>query len=54
MKQFIVLMSMIGLGLFMFAIIAGPGDSIINALRLMWAHQLGISPYAGVLLPFMM
>jgi hypothetical protein len=51
MKQFIVLMSMIALGLFLYACIAGPSDSLLSGLRLMWAHQLDSSSYAGVLLP---
>jgi hypothetical protein len=50
MKQFIVLMSMIGLGLVLYAFIAGPEDSVVSGLRLMWAHQLNVSPYAGILL----
>ncbi|GHU63825.1 hypothetical protein AGMMS49983_08170 [Clostridia bacterium] len=44
-------MSMIALGLFLYACIAGQGDSVLSGLRLMWAHQLNASPYAGILLP---
>ena len=54
MKQFIVLMSLVALGLFLFVMIAGPGDSVLGGLRLMWAHHLGISPYSGVLSPFVL
>jgi hypothetical protein len=52
MKQFIVLMSMIALGLFLYICIAGPGDSVLGGLRLMWTHQLDASPYLGAMLPF--
>jgi hypothetical protein len=51
MKQFIVLMSMVALGLFLYVCIAGPSDSILSGLRLMWTHQLDASPYAGVRVP---
>lgn len=37
MKQFIVLIAMIGLGIFIYAIIAGPGDNTIKAgLEISW------------------
>ena len=47
MKQFIVLMAMIALGLFLYACIAGPDDSILTALKLFWRHELLASPYGG-------
>jgi len=46
MKQFIVLMGMIALGLFLYACIAGPEDSIMSALKLLWRHELLASPYS--------
>jgi len=47
MKQFIVLMSMIALGLFLYSCIAGPENSILSALKLLWRHELMASPYSG-------
>jgi len=47
MKQFIVLISMIALGLFLYACIAGPGDSILSALKQLWRLELLASPYGG-------
>jgi len=46
MKQFIVLMSMIALGLFLYACIAGPDDSILASLKQLWRHELLASPYS--------
>ena len=48
MKQFIVLISMIALGLFLYACIAGPDDSILSALRQLWRHELLTSPYSAL------
>ena len=45
MKQFIVLMAMIALGLFLYAAIAGPDDSILSSLKQLWRHELIASPY---------
>jgi len=45
MKQFIVLMAMIALGLFLYAVIAGPEDSILSSLKMIWRHELEASPY---------
>ena len=50
MKQFIVLMGMIALGLFIFACITGPGDSILTALKAFWRHEILTGPYSGVIL----
>lgn len=47
MKQFIVLMSMIALGLFLYACIAGSGDSILTALKALWRHEILTGPYSG-------
>ena len=47
MKQFIVLMSMLALGLFLYACIAGPGDSILTALKGMWRSEILTGPYSG-------
>ena len=47
MKQFIVLMSMIALGLFIYACITGPGDSILTALKGIWRHEIVTGPYSG-------
>jgi len=47
MKQFIVLMAMIALGLFLYACIAGPDDSILSSLKMIWRHELISSPYRG-------
>jgi len=45
MKQFIVLMSMIALGLFLYSCIAGPEDSVLSALKQLWRHEVLTSPY---------
>ena len=47
MKQFIVLMGMIALGVFLYACIAGPEDSIFSSLKLIWRYELAGSPYSG-------
>jgi len=47
MKQFIVLMSMIALGLFLYNYIAGPEDSVMSSLKLLWRHEILASPYGG-------
>ncbi|MDR3364375.1 MAG: hypothetical protein LBS91_05435 [Clostridiales Family XIII bacterium] len=47
MKQFIVLMGMIALGLFLYNCIAGPEDSILSALKTLWRHEILAGPYAG-------
>ena len=47
MKQFIVLMSMIALGLFLYACIAGSGDSVLTALKALWRYEVASGPYAG-------
>ena len=47
MKQFIVLMSMVALGLFLYAAIAGPGDSILTGLKALWRSEILTGPYAG-------
>jgi len=48
MKQFIVLMSMIALGLFLYSYITGPEDSILTTLKQLWRHELISSPYRPV------
>jgi len=45
MKQFIVLLSMITLGLFLYAYIAGPEDSILASLKELWRQKIQMSPY---------
>ena len=50
MKQFIILMAMIALGLFLYACIAGDGDSILTALKAQWRHRAVSGPYYGVLI----
>ena len=47
MKQFIVLMAMIALGLFLYACIAGPGNSVTGSLSRLWQHDLAAHPYRG-------
>ena len=47
MKQFIVLMGMVALGLFMYLCIAGEGDSILTSLKGLWRHEILASPYHG-------
>ena len=47
MKQFIVLVGMIILGLFIYACIAGPDDSILAALKKMWRYEVLSGPYGG-------
>jgi len=44
-KQFIVLMAMIALGLFIYVSISGPEDSILSSLKTLWRHELAASPY---------
>ena len=47
MKQFIVLMAMVALGLFLYACIAGPEDSMLSALKAIWRHEALSGPYHG-------
>ncbi|MDR3305985.1 MAG: hypothetical protein LBS85_08210 [Clostridiales Family XIII bacterium] len=47
MKQFIVLMAMIALGVFIYQCIAGPDGSILESLRALWQHELMRSPFAA-------
>jgi len=47
MKQFIVLMSMIALGLFIYNYIAGTEDSILTSLKQLWRHEISAGPYSG-------
>ena len=47
MKQFIVLMGMVALGLFLYACISGPGDSVLAALKALWRHEIVAGPYSG-------
>ena len=47
MKQFIVLMSMVVLGLYLYVCIAGPEGSILSVLKQLWRYELVISPYYG-------
>jgi len=47
MKQFIVLMSMIALGLFLYACIAGSEDSVLSSLKLLWRHEVMTGPYSA-------
>ncbi len=47
MKQFIVLMSLIGLGLFLYTCISGPEDSILSTLKMLWRHEILTGPYAS-------
>jgi hypothetical protein len=47
MKQFIVLMAMVALGLFIYACISGPGDSILSALKNLWRFEMAAGPYSG-------
>jgi len=47
MKQFIVLMAMIALGLFLYACIAGPDDSILSSLKALWRFEAETGPYAA-------
>ena len=47
MKQFIVLMSMVALGLFLYACIAGPDDSVLTALKALWRYEIVSGPYSG-------
>ncbi|MDR1815491.1 MAG: hypothetical protein LBR00_02260 [Clostridiales Family XIII bacterium] len=46
MKQFIVLMAMVALGVFLYLCIAGPDDSVQSALGALWRHDLASHPYA--------
>ncbi|MCL1894986.1 MAG: hypothetical protein FWG03_00410 [Clostridiales bacterium] len=47
MKQFIILMSMVALGLFLYVCIAGPEDSVLAALKSLWRHEILAGPYSG-------
>ena len=47
MKQFIVLMATIALGLFLYACIAGPENSVTESLSRLWQHDLAQHPYRG-------
>lgn len=47
MKQFIVLMSMIALGLFLYACITGQEDSILSSLKMFWHQEALTGPYSG-------
>ena len=49
MKQFIVLMAMIALGLFLYACITGDGDSILTALKALWRQRALAGPYHAVM-----
>ncbi|MDR3242907.1 MAG: hypothetical protein LBT34_03140 [Clostridiales Family XIII bacterium] len=40
MKQFLVLCSMILLGVFIYSLIAGPGDSILSLAKGVWASEV--------------
>lgn len=42
MKQMLVLIAMIGLGILLFQLIAGPDDSIITALGESWQEELSV------------
>jgi len=46
-KQFIVLMAMVALGLFMYACIAGEGDSILTSLKALWRYEALTGPYSA-------
>jgi len=46
-KQFIVLMAMVALGLFMYACIAGEGDSILTSSKALWRYEAMTGPYAA-------
>ena len=48
MKQFIVLMAMIALGVFLYTCIAGGGDSVLTALKALWRNTAMSGPYHGV------
>ncbi len=42
MKQFIVLIATVILGLFLFDLIAGPGDdSVYSSVRSLWINEIG-------------
>lgn len=45
MKQFIVLMAMVALGLFIYQCVAGSGDSVLHTLSGLWRQQIAGSPY---------
>ena len=45
MKQFIVLMAMIALGLFLYATIVGDGNSILTSLKALWRSNAMTGPY---------
>ena len=47
MKQFIVLMAMIALGVFLYTCIAGGGDSVLTALKALWRNAAISGPYHG-------
>ena len=47
MKQFIVLMAMVALGVFIYACIAGPGESVLSSLKVLWRQEALMGPYHG-------
>jgi len=47
MKQFIVLMAMVALGLFIYQCIAGSDHSVLTALGDVFRHDLAVNPYRG-------
>lgn len=47
MKQFIVLMSMIALGLFLYNCVAGPNDSLLLTLKGLWRYEALTGPFSG-------
>ncbi|HHX14374.1 MAG TPA: hypothetical protein GX726_05415 [Clostridiales bacterium] len=42
MKQLIIMVAMIGLGVFLFRLIAGPDDSIAGNLGQLWQDEIRI------------
>ena len=47
MKQFIVLMAMVSLGVFLYLCIAGPEESIMASLKELWRHKIAYGPYSS-------
>ena len=45
MKQYIVLLSMIALGIFIYDMIAGGDNSILAAVAGLWARELSVRTY---------
>ena len=45
MKQFIVLMATIALGLFLYACIAGQDGSVLSTLKELWHYKAVSGPY---------